>query len=96
MAQYRLSLSNFGWRGRVALVLATAVGLAAALALIVLALGFALVLVPLVAAAFVLGRWRLKKAMDAAARSAAEHADAGKTIEIEYHVIDYERAGPKR
>ena len=83
MAQYRLSFSNFGWRGRVALVLATAIGVA-------------LVLVPLVAAGFVLGRWRLRKAMDAAALSAAEHADAGKTIEIEYHVVDRDKARPKR
>lgn len=96
MAQYRLSFSNFGWRGRVALVLATAIGVALVLALIVVALGFALVLVPLVAAGFVLGRWRLRKAMDAAARSAAEHADAGKIIEIEYHVVDRDKARPKR
>jgi len=69
MAQYRLQFSNFGWRARVGLIVATAVGLAAAIALIVLSLGLALVLLPVVAVGLDIGRWRLNKMMDEAARA---------------------------
>ena len=85
MAQYTMKLANIGWRGRIGLVVATAVGLAAAIALIVLSLGLALVLLPVVAVAFVIGRWRLRKMMDEAAR---QRPDAGRTIEIDYTVIN--------
>ena len=96
MAQYRLQFSNLGWRGRLTLIVATAVGLAVAVALVVLSLGLLFVLIPVVAVAFAVGRWRLRKMMDAAARTAAEHAgDGGRTIEIDYHVIGKGDAEPR-
>ena len=96
MAQYRLQFSNLGWRGRISLIVATAVGLAVALALIVLSFGIALVLVPVVAVAFVVLRRRLRKAMDAAARAPAEQNDGGgRTIEIDYRVIGKDDAEPR-
>ena len=82
-----MKLGNLGWRGRIGLVLATAVGLAAAIALIVLSLGLALVLLPVVAVAFVIGRWRLRNLMDEAAQ---QRPGAQRTIEIDYSVIDGE------
>lgn len=85
MAQYSMKLANIGWRGRIGLVIATAVGLAAAVALIVLSLGLALVLLPVVAVAFLIGRWRLRKMMNEAAQ---QRPDAGRTIEIDYTVIN--------
>ena len=85
MAQYSMKLGNLGWRGRIGLVVATAIGLAAAIALVVLSLGLALVLLPVVAVAFVIGRWRLKKMMDEAA---SQRLGTQRTIEIDYSVID--------
>jgi hypothetical protein len=85
MAQTRLNFGTLGWRGRVGLVLATAIGLAAATALVILSLGLAIVLIPVVAVAVVVGRWRLSGMMDEAARTRPE---AGRTIEIDYTVID--------
>jgi membrane protein implicated in regulation of membrane protease activity len=90
MAIYNLTFADLRWRGRIGLVVATAVGLAAAIALVVLSLGLALVLLPVVAVALVVGRWRLRKIMDEAAR---ERPDAGRTIEIDYRVIDGKSGG---
>jgi membrane protein implicated in regulation of membrane protease activity len=95
MAQYRLQFSNLGWRGRISLIVATAVGLAVALALIVLSFGIALVLVPVVAVAFVVVRRRLRKAIDAAARAGAKQRDGERTIEIDYRVIGKDDAEPR-
>ena len=80
-----MKLGNLGWRGRIGLVVATAIGLAAAIALVVLFAGLALVLLPVVAVAFVVGRWRLKKMMDEAAQ---QRPGPQRTIEIDYTVID--------
>ena len=85
MAQYSMKLGNLGWRGRIGLVVVTAIGLAAAIALIILAAGIAIVLIPIVAAAFVIGRWRLKRMTDEAAR---QRPSGQRTIEIDYTVID--------
>lgn len=85
MAQYRLPFGKLGWRARVGLVVATALGLAAAIALVLLSLGLALILLPVAAGAFVVGRWRLNKLMADVAR---QRADTGRTIEIDYSVID--------
>jgi galactitol-specific phosphotransferase system IIC component len=85
MAQFSMKLGNLGWRGRIGLVVATAIGLAAAIALVVLSLGLALVLLPVVSVAFVIGRWPLKKLMDEAAQ---QRPGDQRTIEIDYSVID--------
>jgi hypothetical protein len=94
MAQYRLSFGNIGWRGRVGLVMATAVGIAAAIALVLLSLGLAIILLPVVAIVFLVGRWRLRQMMKAAARDYSQRqngpdaAPATRTIETDYTVID--------
>ena len=85
MAQYNLNFGDLGWRGRVGLMLATAVGLAAAVALIVLSLGLFIILVPVVAVALVVGRWRLRKMADAQAK---QRPTVPQTIETDYRVID--------
>jgi len=85
MAIYNLTFADLGWRGRLGVMLATAVGLAAAAALIVLSLGLFIILVPVVAVALVVGRWRLRKMADEAARQKPTEA---RTIEIDYKVID--------
>jgi hypothetical protein len=94
MAHYRLSFGNIGWRGRLGIVVATAVGIAAAIALVLLSLGLAIILLPVVAVAFLVGRWRLRQMMTAAAREYRERQEAPgespatRTIETDYTVID--------
>ncbi len=88
MAQFRqFQIGNLGWRGWLGLIVGGALALAAAAALIVLSLGLALVLIPIVAVAALYGRWRLRKVM---ADINAEQArpGTGKTIEIEYEVVN--------
>ena len=90
MAQYRIQFGNLpkiGWRAWLALGVTMAIGLAAAIALIVVSLGVALILLPVVAIALVIGRWRLARLM-AETRQSRQQPDAGRTIEIDYRVID--------
>ena len=51
-----------------------------------LSLGLALILLPVVAVAVVVGRWRLSKMM--ARCNARQRAETGRTIEIDYTVLD--------
>ena len=81
------NFSSLGWRGWVGLILGGAIVLAGAIALMVLAFGLALGLIPVVAVGALLARWRLRKAM-AEAQAEAERPGTGKTIEIEYSVVD--------
>lgn len=88
MAQFRqFQFGSLGWRGWIALIIGSAVALAAAVALIILSLGLALVLIPVIAVAALYGRWKLRKAM-ADINAEAARPGAGKTIEIEYAVLD--------
>lgn len=82
-------IGNLGWRGWVGLVVGAAFALAAAVALVILSLGLALVLVPVVAIAALVGRWRLRKMMADVAAEAARPG-TGRTIEIDYRVVDGE------
>lgn len=88
MTQYRLQYGDLGWRGKIGLVIGIAFGLAAAVALVVLSLGLALVLIPVVAVGLLIGRWRLRRMMAEAHR---ERPGAGRTIEIDYRVVDEDR-----
>ena len=88
MAQYRIQFDKLGWRGRIGLVAVIALGLAAAIALVVVSLGVAIILLPVVAVALVIGRWRLNRMMAEATR---ERPTEGRTIEIDYTVIDRDR-----
>lgn len=88
MATYsRFQMQTLGWRGWLTLIVFGALGVAAAVALIIVSLGLAIVLIPVVAIAVVIGRWRLRKMM-AGLREQEERPGAGKTIEIDYSVID--------
>ena len=88
MAQYRIPLQNLGWRGKIGIVVAAALGVAAAIALVIVSLGLALILIPVVGVAMIYGRWRLRRMMaDLDARRAANTGD-GRTIEIDYTVLD--------
>ncbi len=94
MAQYRISFGNLGWRGRFGLVAITIIGLAVALALIVVSLGVALVIVPVAAVAFLIARWRMRGAIDAARRAGAARArGAAQQIEPGYRVLETEVRG---
>jgi cytochrome c-type biogenesis protein CcmE len=75
MAQYRLSFGNIGWRGRLGIVVATAVGIAAAIALVLLSLGLAIIL---------LRDYRERQ-------EAPGESPATRTIETDYTVIDDKR-----
>lgn len=88
MAQYRLSFGNLDWRGKIGVVVAAALGIAAAIALVIVSLGLALILIPVVAVAMIYGRWRLRKAMAEMNARRAANSGEGRTIEIDYTVID--------
>ena len=78
---FRFNISRLGWRGYLGMALA----LAAGLALVVLFFGIALILLPIVAIALLVGRWRLGKLQAAAGPPPAA---PGRIIEVEYSVIE--------
>lgn len=81
--QYRTGA--FGWRG----ILGIAAALAAGIALVILSLGLAIVLVPIVALAILIGRWRLKRSLGATpAGPAPGQEPSARIIEAEYSVIE--------
>jgi hypothetical protein len=98
MAQFRqfrqFQIGNLGWRGWLGLIVGGALALAAAVALVILSLGLALILIPIVAIAALYGRWKLGKAV-AEMNAQATRPGAGRTIEIEYDVVD-DRDGESR
>jgi hypothetical protein len=81
------NFTNLGWRGWVGLIVGGALAIAAAVALVILSLGLALVLIPVVAVAALWGRWQLRKMM-AEAEAQTAKPGAGRTIEIDYQVVD--------
>ena len=92
MAQSQLRMDRLDWRGKVALVAAIALGVAAVVALIVVSLGLAIVLLPLVALAVVIGRWRLNRLVAEARKARTTRPETARTIEIsDYSVIAGER-----
>jgi membrane protein implicated in regulation of membrane protease activity len=88
MEYRRIVVSPPGWRGKLALVVGVALALGLAAALIVLAAAVAIVILPVVAVASLFGWWRWKRATTGS-RTAA--GDDGRTIEIDYRVIDDRR-----
>ncbi len=92
MALYNLSFGDLGWRGRLGVMLATIVGLAAISALILVSVGLFLVLLPVAIVAFYVGRWRINKLM--AADAARQKASAPRVIDAEYTVVNGEKRQP--
>jgi hypothetical protein len=88
MALYNLNFGDLGWRGRLGIMLATILGLAAISALILASVGLFLILLPFAAAAVYIGRWRLKKLMER--EQARQRTTQPQTIETDYRVINGE------
>lgn len=78
--QFRMP--SLGWRGILGLTLAIAAGIA----LIVLSLGLAIILIPVVALAVLIGRWRLNKVLRD--QPPGDGRKPPRIIEAEYTVID--------
>ncbi|MCB1489431.1 MAG: hypothetical protein KDJ88_18485 [Bauldia sp.] len=77
------------WQGRVGIVLAAALGIGLVIAFLVLAVGVAILLLPVVAVLAAIGWWRWRKIEAAMREEAARSGDSGgRTIEIDYRVID--------
>jgi membrane protein implicated in regulation of membrane protease activity len=99
MATFRsFQFPQLGWRAQIGMVLAVALGLAAAGALIVVSVGLALVLLPVVAIALFIGRWRLRRMMaDAQKRWDEQQQSRSSYIETQYVVVDDdEKDRPRR
>lgn len=88
MALYNLNFGDLGWRGRLGVILATVLGLAAVVALIIASVGLFLILLPVAAVAVLIGRWRLKKLMEQ--EQARQRSAAPRVIETEYTVVERE------
>ena len=99
MARYRfVQFSNLGWRRRAGLGVLAILGVAVALAFVLLSIGFAIVLLPVIAVAWMVARWRLNQMADALRRSgegARQAAPDQRTIEVEYRVIGRDNAEPR-
>jgi len=76
------------WQGRVGIVLAAALGVGLVIAFLVLAVGVAILLLPVIAVLAAIGWWRWRKIEAAMREEAARSTDGGRTIEIDYRVID--------
>jgi hypothetical protein len=97
MARYRfVQFSNLGWGQRLGLAVLAVLGVAVALAFVLLSVGFAIVLVPIMAVAWLVARWRLREMLAAATRNAAPQPppDAPRTIEVEYRVLGRDEHQP--
>ena len=91
MAYYRSfqQFSRLGWRNQIGLILALALGLAAAIALVVLFFGLAIIILPVAAIALLIGRWRLKKVLNEAQKRWEEQQQSRSGyIEGDYIVVD--------
>jgi hypothetical protein len=86
MALYNLKFDDLTWRGKLGVMLAMVVGLAAVSALILISFGLFLILLPVAAVAVLVGRWRLRKLMEQ--EQARQRATQPQTIEIDYQVVD--------
>jgi membrane protein implicated in regulation of membrane protease activity len=92
MALYNLNFGDLGWRGRLGVMLATILGLAAISALVLASVGLFLILLPVAAVAVYVGRWRLRKLMEQ--EMARQKARQPQTIETDYRVVDGEQRRP--
>ncbi len=96
MQYQRIEFRNVGWRGTLSLVLAAALGIGIVAALLILSVGIAIVLLPVIGIASLIGWFRWKKAVAAAGRPHGGNGGGGpgdRVIEIDYRVIDDGRGG---
>jgi hypothetical protein len=92
MQYQRVEFRKVGWRGTLSLILAAALGLGLVVALLTLSVGIAIVLLPIIGVASLIGWFRWKRAVAAAGRAGPGEGPNGdgRTIEIDYRVIDGE------
>lgn len=88
MPYQQIEIRQVGWRGTLAMILATALGLGIVAALVVLSLGLAIVLLPIIAVAALIGWFRWRKTVAAFREEAARRSGDARIIETEYQVVD--------
>jgi len=93
MPYQQFEVRQVGWRGTLGMILATALALGIVAALVVLSLGLAIVLLPVVAVLALIGWFRWRKIVAAAAREEAGRGSRVRIIETEYQVVDDDRRG---
>jgi membrane protein implicated in regulation of membrane protease activity len=90
MGYRRIEIRQVGWRGTLGMILAAALGLGIVAALVVLSLGLAIVLLPVVTIAALIGWFRWRRLV-AAARDDAGRRPGVRIIETEYQVVERDR-----
>ena len=94
MQYQRVEFRKVGWRGALGLILGAALGLGLVVALLILSVGIAIVLLPVIGIASLVGWFRWKRAVAAAGRSGGPddggRGGNGRVIEIDYQVLDGE------
>jgi membrane protein implicated in regulation of membrane protease activity len=88
MPYQQIEIRQVGWRGTIAMIMATALGLGIVAALVVLSLGLAIILLPIIAIAALIGWFRWRKTIAAFREEAAQRSGGGRIIETEYEIID--------
>ena len=99
MIYRRIQIGGTGWRGRIGLIVAMALGLGLATGLIILAFGLALLLLPVVAVASLIGWLRWRRLMADALRSERSpdpERPGSRVIDTDYKVIGREDGGGAR
>ena len=90
MVYRRIEFQNAGFGTRIVAFLAALLGIGLAVALMVFALGVALVLLPVVIVALLIGRWRWKKIVAEAEKRTGPRGAEGPVLDLDYEVIDKE------
>lgn len=85
--------SASGWRGRIGMALAAALGIGLAIALVLFGLILAAIILPILLIVGFIARWRWQKVAAEMHRSAEESSPEGPVIELDYEVV---REGPPR
>ena len=88
MPYQQIEIRQVGWRGTLAMILATALGLGIVAALVVLSLGLAIILLPIIAVVALIGWFRWRKILAAAREQAAQRPGGAPIIETEYEILD--------
>jgi hypothetical protein len=92
-----VQFTNLDWRQRLGIGVIAILGIAAALAFVLLSVGLAIFLVPVIAVAWLVARWRLNRLADTLRKAAGPRQQQGspRTIEVEYHVLGRDGDEPK-
>lgn len=91
MPYQRIEIRQVGWFGKLGMLLGAALAMGIVAALVILSLGLAIILLPIVAIAALVGWWRLRKIMAEAREEGGVRRPGGRVIETEYEVVDGDR-----